>query len=117
MACRLLRACWCAALLAPLGLADRVAAKPPDLPLGPQDNVRPQLIDPDAAGNEDARSAAGFLAPLPPATRLQPTDFTPVPLLPPIQVQEAPTGALQFGVGVNSDDGQRHSSPGVRDAE
>jgi hypothetical protein len=97
MARRLLRACWCAALLAPLGLAARLSAKPPDLPLEPQDNVRPQLIDPDAVGL-DAASAAGFLPP-------QPADLTPLPLLPPIQVQAAPTGTLQFGLGVNSDVG------------
>jgi hypothetical protein len=98
---RLLRACWCAALLAPLGLAARGSAKPPDLPPESQNDVRPQLLDPDAAGNEDVAAAAGFLSP--PATHLQPTNFTPVPLLPPIRVQEAPTGALQFGIGVNSD--------------
>jgi len=102
MARRLLRACWCAALLAPLGLAARGSAKPPDLPLESQNDVRPQLIDPEAAGNEDASAAAGFL---PAGNRLQPTDFTPVPLLPPIQVREAPTGTLLFGIGVNSDIG------------
>jgi hypothetical protein len=99
---RLLRACWCAALLAPLGLSARGAAKPPDLPLESQNDVRPQLIDPDAAGAEDAAAAFGIV---PPTTRLRPTDFTPVPLLPPIQVQKAPTGKLRFGIGVNSDIG------------
>jgi hypothetical protein len=100
---RLLKACWCAALLAPLGLAARGSAKPPDLPPGPQDAVRPQLLDPDAVGNEDAPSAAGFL---PPAHQFRPADFTPLPLLPPIIVGEAqPDGELQFGIGVNSDIG------------
>ncbi|HZY88190.1 MAG TPA: hypothetical protein VFE78_25365 [Gemmataceae bacterium] len=103
MARRLLRACWCAALLAPLGLAVRGSAKPPDLPLGPQDNVRPQLLDPDAAGTEDAAPAAGFRAPA--ASRPRPEDFTPLPLLPPIIVEEQPTGELQFGLGVNTDIG------------
>jgi hypothetical protein len=102
MARRLLKACWCAALLAPLGLAARGSAKPPDLPLEPQDAVRPQLLDPDAVGNEDAAPTAGFL---PPAHQLRPADFTPVPLLPPIVVEEQPTGELQFGLGVNSDIG------------
>jgi hypothetical protein len=72
---RLLRACWCAALLAPLGLAARGSAKPPDLPLEPQNDVRPQLLDPDAAGNEDAAAAAGFL---PPLNQPRPADATPV---------------------------------------
>ncbi len=72
---RLLRACWCAALLAPLGLAARSSAKPPDLPLESQNDVRPQLLDPDARGNEDAAVAAGFL---PPLNQRRPADATPV---------------------------------------
>jgi hypothetical protein len=74
------------------------------MPQARQNDVRPQLIDPDAVGNEDAAAAAGFLVPLP-ARKLPPTDFSPVPLLPPVSVEKQPEGDLQFGLGVNSDIG------------
>jgi hypothetical protein len=80
------------ALLAPLGLAARVGAKPPDLPVEAQGAIRPQLIDPDAVSNEDATAAAGVLPQ--PANRLRPADA------PPLMSRHIGTG--QLGLDANN---------------